>query len=50
MESLILCHGVNNPKPGINKGRSWGGRFILDLGLFFILRHKENPVLNSVII
>lgn len=50
MESLILCHCVSNLKPGVNKRRIWEGRFILDLGLFFILRYKGNAALNSVLI
>ena len=48
MESLILCHCVSNLKPGVNKRRNWGGRFILGLGLFFILHYKGNTALNAV--
>ena len=50
MESLILYHCVSNLKPGVNKRRNWGWRFILGLRSFFILRYKANTALNSVLI
>lgn len=49
VESLALCRYVSNLRPGVNKRRNWVGRFILGLGLFFILHYKGNTALNAVV-